>query len=455
MEIVIGVDGDRYYRELRDKKNGNKRIRRTHNFEVIQSTIANLPTHPRRVEIVKNDVRIIYNSRESLIVKDFRRHVNTELYYQIFEGIHESVPIIKKKTTNKKLLSIVLSSAIVLGTISGIVISNQAAVDDSYKNATETVSIGVHEIEKVKSFPFEFEANDTVEPITIDLSNFDLLTRLEQTKGLVSGDLENCDSIPIATQMTEYATNKIVKFMNSSIGEYCFSCANDFGVDPYLNVAILMGESSLDHEGTLPGGTNYNGFAVGISQLESPNGQKITAYNYSLDRQETVYETMENAEDIQKNIKMGIMRVQNILNKYDNNIYLALQSYNYGSGLMDLIVAIYADEVGVSKEEVIKNYQDTGWMKYVKLVHENPQKFVQNPNIDWSKYTDYNATIEYLANWQYGKYGNDKYIEKVLSYYIGTYSKNRIDSDKIMYVNLTTMEQMIENIKENTEIKTK
>lgn len=454
MEIVIGVDGDRYYRELRDKQKGNRRVRRTHNFEVIQSTIANLPNNPRRVEIVKNDVRIIYSSRESLVVKDFRRHLKTELYYQIFEGINENVPIIKKKTNNNKLLAMVLSSTIVLGTLSGVMLSNSNTERD-YGNAVNPVTIGTHEIGKVASPPLEFDFSEPVEQNLIDSSNFELLTRIEQTQNLVSGLNANSFSIPIATQMSDYATNKIVNFINSSIGEYCFNCADEFGIDPYLNVALLMGESSLDHEGTLPGGKNYNGFAIGISQLESPNGQKITAYNYELGKEETVYETMENAKDIQMNIKMGIMRFQNILNKYDNNIYLALQSYNYGSGLIDLIVAIYADEIGVTKEAVINNYNDTGWMKYVESVHNNPQAFVRNPNIDWTKYQDYDATIQYLANWQYSKYGNDKYIEKVLSYYIGMYSKNRIDSDTIMYVNLTTMEKIEENINQNLQVKSK
>ena len=242
--------------------------------------------------------------------------------------------------------------------------------------------------------------------------------------------------------LNEYATNKIVNFINSKDGQYCFDTANDFGVDPYLYIALMTGESSLDHEGTIPGGVNYNGYGVGISQLESPAGQKINAYNYTLNQNEFVYETMENAIDKKKNIKIGIMRFQNILQKYHNNIYLALQSYNYGEGLIDLIIAIYADEMNITINDVINNQTDIGWMKYVQEVYKNPNGFVQKENIDWSRYSNYSLTIDYLKKWEFETYGNDEYIASILNYYIGIYSKNMLN-DNITYTNLVSMEQII------------
>ena len=228
--------------------------------------------------------------------------------------------------------------------------------------------------------------------------------------------------------------DKIVNFINSADGKYTFQLAQEFGVDPYTFVCLMMNESSLNHEGTIPGGQYYNGFGVGICQLETPNGQEITAFNYDTNQSETIYETMDNALDKRLNIKMGIMRYQNVLQRYHGNEKLALQSYNFGYGLIDLIVQIYADEIGVSFDDVVDNYQDVGWLKYVQQVSSNPQAFAQK--LDTDKYSNYSGTINYLKKWQYDSYGNGNYLKNLYSYYLGIYSSNIINGE-IIQTNLT------------------
>ena len=199
----------------------------------------------------------------------------------------------------------------------------------------------------------------------------------------------------------------------------------------------MMVESSLNHNDTIPGGIYYNGSGVGICQLETPNGQEITAFNYNTGQSETIYETMSNALDRKTNIKMGVMHYQNVLERYHGNEKLALQSYNFGYGLVDLIIEIYANEKGVSFDNVVDNYQDVGWLKYVKQVSNDPVSFANA--LDINKYSNHIATINYLKSWQHNTYGNGNYLQDIYSYYLGIYSSN-IVSGNIVQTNLTNNE---------------
>ena len=129
------------------------------------------------------------------------------------------------------------------------------------------------------------------------------------------------------------------------------------------------------------------------------------------------------------------MRYQKVLEKYHGNEKMALQSYNYGQGLMDLIVAIYADETGRTFDDVVVDYNDIGWIKYVKMVHNDPIGFAKA--LDENKYSNFKATINYLKNWQHGTYGDANYIAGVNSFYIGTYGDNIVDNEIVRINHLT------------------
>ncbi len=413
MEITISYVNNRFKMETVEQKSR----KRTSNIARIEETVLNLPVKPLVIKIDNKDARIIYEDGIKLILKDYQKHLDKQLYEIIFNGIDDNTPIVKnvKKINKSKLAALALTT---------VVLVSVAVPKFSVK--TETEPIITHEvvIEKPK-----IVESKIIEPKLeiIDESNYDLTIRLEQSKDLLDNKLNNNPVLPISNRLSDFAINKIVNFINSEDGKYCFEVCNDFGIDPYSYVCLMMTESSLNHNETVPGGKYYNGFAVGISQLETPNGQEITAFNYATNQEETMYETMENATNIKTNMKLGIMYYQNVLNRYHGNERLAFQSYNYGYGLVDLIVNIYADEIGVSFDEVVNNLNDVGWLKYVKEVHDNPVGFANK----YENYEQYGATIRYLKNWQYSTYGNGDYISDLYSYYIGIYSKNIVDGEII------------------------
>lgn len=413
MEITISYVNNRFKMETVTQKSR----KRTSNIARIEETVLNLPVNPLVIKVDKNDARIIYKDGVRLILKDYQKHLDKQLYETIFKGIYDNTPIVKnvRRLNKTKLAALALTSIVFVSTV---IPKFQVKMEVEEPSITYEVPVEQPEISKPEL---------KIEEVSIDESNYDLMTRLEQSKDLLAGKLNNNSVLPISNRLSDFAINKIVDFINSEDGKYCFEVCNDFGIDPYSYVCLLMGESSLNHNDTVPGGKYYNGFAVGISQLETPNGKEVTAFNYTTNQEETMYETMENALDIRSNMKLSIMDYQNVLNRYHGNERLAFQSYNYGYGLVDLIVAIYADEIGVSFDDVVNNLEDVGWLKYVKEAHDNPIEFANK----YEKYEQYGATIRALKNWQYDTYGNGNYISDLYSYYIGIYSKNIVNGEVV------------------------
>ncbi len=331
MEIIIEYVNGCFRQTMIAKNDKNRTIKRTNNMDKIQVLVRSLPTKPTLIEAKETDLKIIYGKTNVVILKDYKKHLNSKLYSSILNKIDSSTPIVKKVKYNQKLLQLIKklqkdkkrAITFVLATL-----VSTAIIGDSLLNKKETTKDD-SPIESVVIDDEQKEANDVFITLAQD-EDFDFETRVKQATG---------------SAVNQYTLNKIVQFINSDDGNYFLEVANEFGIDPYIFLSLMIKESSLDHEATIPGGKNYNGFGVGICQLETPNGQQVNAFNYSTGTKETIYETMENALDKKTNIKIGIMRYQNVLEKYQGNENLALQSYNYGEGLMDLIITVYANEI--------------------------------------------------------------------------------------------------------------
>lgn len=193
---------------------------------------------------------------------------------------------------------------------------------------------------------------------------------------------------------------KLETFMQTNAFFYCLEYAEMYGIDPWLLLALAYQESNLCHESNLPGGSHYNGHGVGLTQQESPNEEKfVTAYNYQTKSYDTIGVNMENACNLKTNIQICTMKLQCYLLDRNNNVFLALQTYNYGTPMVNRALKLYANETGKTIEQITNDKSDTGWLKYIEDIHNFPQRYG-------------------LA---YKNYGDDKYIEHVLRYYLGNY----------------------------------
>lgn len=302
--------------------------------------------------------------------------------------------------------------------------------------------------EEAPTTVISMEESKEEEPEIVQIENlevdFDFTSRLEQTKELQE-QYESYDSskIMLGARVDLQKMNEIV---NGKLGETITNAANTYGVDPYLLIAKGLTESYLNHQECCPGGKSYNGYGVGAFQLESPDGRLVTAWNYKTESEDEIAVTMENALAFDKNAQIAAMYLQNRLNLYHNNIYLALQSYNYGQAMMKIVIHDYAKQKGITEKEVISNFNDLGWMEIVKGIHENPNDYYYRVTIDLDE-TDETVIANAKNNcvWSYKTYGNDHYVADVLSYYVGLKSKNKNLDDSSTVINLTNNEVMVLN----------
>jgi Soluble lytic murein transglycosylase and related regulatory proteins (some contain LysM/invasin domains) len=308
----------------------------------------------------------------------------------------------KKKKQRQKVIKIVVSGVVIL--VFSVGLLNHLSVGIKNRTNVEVSSIEIVEVMDVfEPIPtIEIEPNIII-PEEI-IYNFDLETRLSSINS------DNKFSVGSEIITSEYVRNKI---LNSDAYDYFIKYGEMYGIDPFILMAKAVQESSLSHNACLPGGANYNGNGVGICQLENPDNRELVAHNYITGEDDVMYVTMDNAKDLEKNIQMGAMNFQRCLERCNGNILLAIQSYNYDPGMINRIINIYAEQIGVSADSVKSNYADTNWLSIVDDVHNNPNK--------------------YISNWRYSTYGDNNYISNVLRYFIGDKTYYYYDGTKYVF----------------------
>ena len=251
---------------------------------------------------------------------------------------------------------------------------------------------------------------------------------------LISGSNQSSNSSIIKSR---YDRTKIDTFKSTYIGNIMVETSNMFGIDPSLMIALCTQESGLDHDHHLPTIEGYHGSGYGITQQENTkwkNGNSmITGKKYTESGivPESVEVSEANAIKVEKNIKMGVIYLQSSLEHYHNNIFLALQGYNYGSGMMDIALNLYAKETGLTREQIMDNYSDLGWMKYVEEIHYNPSPYIED---GWDGY-----------------YGDGQYIFHVLSYIGKDIIYIKTETGELLY-HLGNMNIVSHTLEDGTEI---
>lgn len=99
--------------------------------------------------------------------------------------------------------------------------------------------------------------------------------------------------------------------------------ANEFGVDPYVILAIMTQESGGDPNISNPGG---------IMQLSwNPGGTlEITSTNVNGQKVSHTLGGGEARKDVNDGVRYAVMKYKNMLEKHNNNPIKAIQNYNFG-----------------------------------------------------------------------------------------------------------------------------
>lgn len=172
--------------------------------------------------------------------------------------------------------------------------------------------------------------------------------------GELSGDVNTC-----LNRLRSYSTPTGNAY--TSLLRY----SNYYGMDPYLMIAVGLQEGSCDTGKWNVSVENTSTPAYGMFQMEKSVwwGKEISSFNYETNQTDTLKLNKSGAET---NIQFAVMNMANLVKKYNGNILLALQAYNFGSGAMGVVIDNYAKASGIDSSSVYseKNYYDLGWLGY-------------------------------------------------------------------------------------------
>ncbi len=180
--------------------------------------------------------------------------------------------------------------------------------------------------------------------------------------------------------------------------------AHRYGLDPDLMTALATQERGIHGYEVDPGG------AIGLMQIQVSawEGETLTAYNFDTNSYETISVDTSSLSNLEENVKVGCMIFQSNLRELNYNPLLSLQAYNMGIGTAHKLARIYAEESGISKEEVLENKNDFGWMNYRDEI----------------------------------PYGDPRYIEHVISYLGSDFTiQNKTPDGDIISIHITNMEK--------------
>ena len=417
--ITLSIKNGKPYLEILDD---NKR-RGTNNRNSIKDILDSLPKDFTEWKIKGDDVSLYNDYDKSLLnLINYKENKNILEFKIILDAVKDEVPLFERERTyydrskvrhvNRPKLASIASIVLSVSIIGGVAFATYDSQKTNITNPQEMTTIEV-DLNNLSSSEMGYAtsleySNYDQSPVEIPERTPEIIVEEvpvpiveDEPKPIEEVKVETLQSMPEAgSGLTEYEQEYIENFINSDNFDAFEKYSEAYNLDPYLLLAIAYGESSLHHKTNLPGGETYNGAAVGICQIEETNqGGTISAYNGVTQQTDLVTITSQNVLDYDINVQIGAIMFKNCLDKYSGNIYIALQAYNYGQGMMDSIISKYAKDKGLSVSQVINNQDDLGWLDYVYDANKNPSKYIEGCNL--------------------ASYGTPDYIERTMGHYMG------------------------------------
>lgn len=178
------------------------------------------------------------------------------------------------------------------------------------------------------------------------------------------------------------ANDEKITFVKENYGEITSKYAKISGIDQEIIECLLAQERAVHSDKIDRGG------AIGIAQIQydAHIGSTKELRNEITGEVETFEVTDELLKDIDGNIKTGVAILQDNLDRYSGNIFMALQAYNYGVGAMRKNLNKTAERLNTTIDALINDPTDLSW-------------------------------LEEIHNYKDGNYGDHNYLNHVLSRY--------------------------------------
>ena len=302
--------------------------------------------------------------------EDFKDDTNFKF---IMEQIKEKRYKIEKR---RKILRPILKVGFAL-TLASVIYTGVKGID---KNVNENTPVApqVTYVDEDAAKEVKEEPNTVAAPVTENKTTTKKETTLTETKvpvkvtpkkieknspsyklALTKSLLNVCGSLKDTDKV-----NYVRKTYGNVIQKYC----NAYQVDPEIIISIAAQERGVHASRMDAGG------AVGLMQIEPSPAYtaKINVYNHETNKMELVsgknygkYKYFIAAlGDLENNVKFGCAIFKYHMNRYNNNVLLALQAYNMGEYSVDKILKRYSNVSGRSITEIKNDPTDLGWLNY-------------------------------------------------------------------------------------------
>jgi len=262
------------------------------------------------------------------------------------------------KRINKHIGKEIIAGALVLSLLGGmLVIEHSRKKKNGTPEVTENTTSTTQSVEQTNNItPIEEEF--TIGNTSFEKTDNENEIKLENLNNPKVDSFEESSNIEIYIPFEDRSNTEKARITKAYYGSTIESYAKMYGVDPKIMIAIATQERGIHSDVMDRGG------ATGLMQIQNAVwlGENITAYNYDLQRYETISIDKSKLSDVFYNIKIGCMYFQNCMNYMDGNILAAIQCYNYGFGNMDKVFKQYSFESGKNAKETLADISDCDWM---------------------------------------------------------------------------------------------
>lgn len=239
-------------------------------------------------------------------------------------------------------------------------------------------------------------------------SNSDFLGNENKNQNLEK-NLDSFDEFDFKyIELDEYTKSVITNFVDSDYGDILKEECNNLKINYELMVSIGLKESSLNHDEHSQGW--FRNLAAGMFQIEKCDDSEIIAYLED-GRTVSIKLTSDNMSDFRGNSRAACILMHNYLKAFNGNLILALDAYNKGEGVPNIILEKLAEAESCNVEDLIDNLPFEKYQEEVNQLCSDPVSYVSglpekvvssNPN-----------TAKYLGTWKHGTYGDPNYTKTV------------------------------------------
>ena len=255
----------------------------------------------------------------------------------------------QNKHTGRKVVAVGLTILMLCAVGNNLIKKQEEVIDLTYNDSYST----------------QVESND--ENVNLSLN---IKPPIEVTNLFFKDDITS-----ITLNYPDWSKESKAKTVKAYYGDMISKYARMYGIDPKLAIAVATQETDTGiHRSTMdPGG------ATGLMQIQNDVwvGKNVTAYNFETKKMESVKVTNSNIGQVEYNIKMGCMILQNAMEYMDHNILAGIQCYNMGCGNVNDILDAYSKYSGKSRNTILKDISDTGWMDFREIIKVGEPNYVE------------------------------------------------------------------------------